>query len=808
MVRERLDEGDRHRVAGRFSEAIESYLEARRLGPSVLEVYTSLGALYTGQNELEKALEAFSSGLEMMPDDRQLLYNTAVLSMRLGRLEQALGAVERALAKHRSDAELHALHGAILSRLERPDEALTALETAAKRKPGDPQILFRLGNLQHQQGRAEAAIESYRKVIKKDRSMLRAYYNLGAVLLETGQLDAALSAYEVALEPLEEAFEAGSEVDPIHARAFQNLGAIYFQKKAWQPALDAYSKALKLDSELTAALYNQGFILFTLEQLEAAEQTYLKALELDRELPFAYLHLGLIEQRKGAFAAAARWLQEGLPRLDEASRKTALYTLAQSQEALGQSTEAEASYRELLELAPEDTVSRLALGRLLRRAGSLELARQELESVSAANPESLAARMELAALAQQQGRVEEQKRLFQELLEGAGSRPDMWPVRLNLALVYLQEGALSEAKLHLDALTRRPKRQATVAPGAQELKLIATIQGLLDALEGDSRKGRGRIAEVLANDPGFAAAADIAAVLDAVTEDGANREDLVSTMSGTLARSIGRTVSAAAAANLGQVLWLEGRDADASPHLDGAAEAYPQWLSVRVALGAIALGERRYADAMAELEAAGELCASPTQWVLIGADPVANTFLTVLPGQDREALCEAAAKRLASARLGAAFEGLRPAFENGRLAAVRQLADQALVAELAEGSRSVALYVRGTAQLGQGAFEAARRDLSSALQGPLPAALRPLAHNNLGVAHLRLEDIAAARSSFEAARGSRRRDSEATLNLGILLDDHANEPRVALELYREYLQSGGPRRSEVASWVERLEKIY
>ncbi len=814
VVRERLDEGDRHRAAGRLDEAIESYLEARRLGPSVLETYTSLGALYTGQDELEKALEAFSSGLERMPDDRQLLYNVAVIALRLDLLEQALSAVEHAVAKHRGDADLYSLHGAILSRLDRPDEALAALEMAAKRKPGDSQILFRLGNLQHQVGQPQSAIDTYRKAIKKDRTMLRAYYNLGAVLLESGQFDAALDAYKVALEPLEAAFTNGQTVEVIHAQAFQNLGAIYFQKKAWQSALDAYSKALRLDPQLTAALYNQGFIYYTLGQFEAAESTYREALKLDRELPIAYLHLGLIEQGRGEHEAAVRWLTDGLLLLDGSSRQMAYCALAESQDELGRSAEAETAFRSLLELAPEDLSARLDLGRLLRRAGELVAARQELEKVRSAAPDPLEAMMELASLAKAEGKTGEEKALYQDMLRRAGSRPGMWPIRLNLALVHLQQGDVKQAKPHLESLVGRKTFRGERAPGVEERQLIATIHGLLLALDGDVPAGRQRVQAVLAEDAGFIAALDIAAVLEAA----AGELEAGQAMTASWERQQGSALEALTRANLGQILWLSGRSDAARPHLDAAIEAYPQWLSLRVARAEIAVAAKRYAEAVSDFQAAVGLCGTEGASTFADAPAVEGVFQTTLGLNGDPSFCARANRGLASARLGVAFEGLRPALGDGqlgngrlatgRLATILRLVDAALGGELDQVSRAVAHYVRGTARIADGADEPARQDFTVALQGPLPRALRSLAYNNLGVAHSRLGNVTAAQEAFETARREQRPSPESTLNLGILFDDHTDQPQQAIELYRQYLSLGGARQSDVAAWVERLERIY
>ena len=806
VVRERLEEGDRHRAAGRLDQAVESYLEARRLGPGVLEVYSSLGAVHVSRKDPERALEAFNAGLGIDPDDRQLLFNAAVIALRLERFDEALGHVERALVKNKNDGALHSLHGAVLTRLDRPAQALAALEIAAKRQPGDPQILFRLGNLHHQLGQENEAVSAYRKAIKKDRSLLRAHYNLGAVLVELERYDEALDAYLTALAPLEQAFAAGEPVDAVHARAYQNLGAIYVQRQDWRPAFDAYTKALRLDPELTVALYNQGYVAYRLGDFEAAEGAYERALTLDSELPLAYLHLGRIQRQRGDLETAVTTLTTGLPRLTGDARLDALKALADCQQRLGNVSEAERALRSVLEAAPDDLPARLALGRALRRADRLEEARRELEQARRIAPDNVVAALELATLARREGREADERTLYESVL-GRSGRPELWPVRLNLALLLLRQGAIAEARPHVEALTRlksSSRANGGSLPGPAERQLIATIDGLLLVLADDLAAARKRLETVLAEDAGFAAAADILAVLDALEDP----EQAAVAMAESLDRLRGGALEATARANLGQTLWLAGRSHDAREHLESAARAFPRWLSLRAALGDIALAEERYGDAVTTISAAIELCAdadAATGAALRLGAAAESFFTTAVGGSATEPLCARLRQSLGLARVGSALARLEPALERGSgLGAVGDLADRALDASLPSEPRAAAFFVRGTVRLAQGADDAARRDLEQALGGELPASLRPRASNNLGVALTRLGRVDEARAAYEAASPGL---VDATLNLGILLDEHVGDPRAALEHYRAYRDAGGSRR-EVQAWIERLERIY
>ncbi len=831
VVRTLIQQGDRHRDAGRHQQAIDSYREAIRLDASVPAVYLSLGALYHTRGELEPSLGAFAAGLKVADDDRGLLYNAAVVALRLGRLEQALGYTERGLSTNPRDGELHALHGAVLTRLEHPKEAFVALETAARLDPGDSQILFRLGNLHHQLGRPGDAVDAYRKAIKKDRSMLRAHYNLGAVLFEMDRHEEALAAYRVGLEPIQKAMQAGQQVDAVHARAFLNLGAIYTRQKDPGRALQAYDTALKLDAALSDAHYNRGYIHFELGDYAAAGVAYERSLSLDPELPVAYLHLGQIAQRRGQLEAAVDWLEQGLTRFEASSeaaagatsagedpRLPALEALAGCRLALGHLEGAEKAYRELLERRPDDPETLLALGRLVLQQGHRDEARAFLEAARRLRPEELTILLELAALANAGGEVETEKALYEEVLARAGGRVEMWPVRLKLALVLLRQGAAAEARSHVDELVQqasaRKSKKAGAALPLAERQLIATLHAIMLARDGDRDAARRALRKVLA-EGGFAPASDNLAVLDAAAGD---LEAAATAMLRSYPGRASSIIGPLAQANLGQVLWLSGRGEDAREHLQATAEAFPRWPGPRAALGDLALRARRYRDAVDELTTAAELCrqASGVEaavLMLTGGEGGRRVFQAVLPAQssatggDAGDLCSWVGPSLAHALVAVAVDDLAPALGSGRsTAAVRDLADRALALSPRAAERAAALYVRGTAHLALGSDQAARRDLNEALGGELPTTLRPLAQNNLGVARARLGETDAARTQLAAARAAGR--AEAALNLGILLDEHAGEGGEALGYYDEYLRSGGPRRREVEEWVEHLRRIY
>ncbi len=805
VARDLIAEGERHQRAGRFEKAIESFREAQRMAPSAAATYIALGALLNEQGDTEAAYESFRDGLKLDPANAGLRFNAAVLALRLERLDEALEHVETALRDEPRNANLHALHGAVLSGLGRSAEALAALEQAVKIEPGNPSLRFRLGNLHTQLGRHGEAIAAYQKAIRKDDSYLRAWYNLGAVLYEVGSYDEALAAYEVALKPVEEAFRSGQSVDPANARAFLNLGAIHLEKKAWNAALDAYGKALRLDPKLSDALYNQGFIHYQEGRFDQAREAYLQALELEEDLPLAYLHLGQIHERRGEAAETVRWLLEGMPRFDAATRIEAHLTLARARQALGEEDEAIALYREVLKGDPLRRPAIVELGRLLRRRGDAAGARELLERARELVPDDDDVTLELALLARSKGETEREEALYREIL---GRSPELWPVRLNLGLLLLRRGEMAAARREIEPLVERLGEFRRDGLTPHQAHLVASTHALLLAAGGDLQGARRVLSAVLKEEPGFVSAVSAAAVLDARAGDPAAAAGALS----RILRSASGEEAALVRANLGKILYLAGGDDKARELLEAAAAVDPDELALPALLGEIALAKRDYRGAERSFTTARKLCgAAETSAEESGetlspwGDQGGETLRVALEPEDSGGLCRRLKTSLATALLGAAFEELTRGRERESALAARALAGRALALDLDDGSRAVALFVHGSARLLTGADRGARSDLEASL-AHLPRSLLAQARNNLGVALLRLQDVGAARRELEAARAAGGR--EATLNLAILLDENTDNGQEALVLYEEYLKSGGHRRQDAEAWAERLRKIY
>jgi len=93
-----------------YPTAVESWEKATRLSPDCCGLYSKLGGLYGRLELFDRAVEAFSNGLGLRPDDPFLHYGLATALWKAGRSQKAIEALRTAcklLPDSRKEALLH-----------------------------------------------------------------------------------------------------------------------------------------------------------------------------------------------------------------------------------------------------------------------------------------------------------------------------------------------------------------------------------------------------------------------------------------------------------------------------------------------------------------------------------------------------------------------------------------------------------------------------------------------------------------------------------------------------------------------------
>jgi adenylate cyclase len=212
------------------------------------------------------------------------------------------------------------------------------------------------------------------------------------------------------LEFAREMFRRAIEVDPEYALAYAGVAMasalihMYYPTSAGnvEQADEASAKALELDPGLADAHAARGFALTMLKRFDEAEPEFQTAMKIDSKLFEARYFYARACFQQGKLTRAAELFEEAAEVREDYQ---AVFFAAQSHEALGDKTAAEALYRRALrvaeqhmELNPDDpraaTMRAVSLCRLGRPEEGLHWAEQAL----AIDPEDAGVRYNVACL--------------------------------------------------------------------------------------------------------------------------------------------------------------------------------------------------------------------------------------------------------------------------------------------------------------------------------------------------------------------------------------------------------------------------
>lgn len=779
---------------------------------SVVEASQALGAWHLDRGQLDQAMKVVEAGLKQESKDLSLLSFAAAICLRRGDAAKALGYVGDKPKTGDTDV-VHYLRGRALDSLGRREEAAAALAQALRLGPGNVQYALSFGNVAYALGRWNDAIGAFQSAGAPDRGAFVATCNLGIALVQAGRIEEASKLYRAALEPLRST-SPDTPTSFAIARAFANFGAIQTRMQSWDEAASAYETAVRLDDKVPGAAYNRAYLLYRAGEREKSYELYVRALELDPALPLAHLHLAEIDLRRGDAAGAAERLERGSAYFDETLARDVFLLTGQAYRQLGDLDRAASAYRSALEREPGDLPTLASLAALLRTRGELGEARTLLEEAQKRFPGEATLLLELAALARAEGKHSEEEALYRRVLAQEGEGDSTWVVQLNLAMILLRRGEMTEARKRLQPLVERlgalPENDAGSPLSREAAAVLATVYGMLVAKEGSLPEARERITKLAGSAEKYPPAIEALALLAALEGD---LETSRARMTEVVSQLQGQDSQAMARGNLGLILWLGGKNAEAREHLEVAAGKFPEWLSVRVGLAQVQLLTGHFSAAVDEATAGQKLCQDRAAAGGVGPGLSSSWLQLTLGGgapSADSALCKAVDRDLASALIGASMTALaRASVEPKARKSVDGWLSRAMALSLTPVAKARALLARGTVSLIEGADEKARQDLTQALSGKLDPAFRSLAENNLGVALSRLGQAAEAELHFAAARAGAEASAAATLNMGITLDER-NENKEALRLYQEYVASasGVARRAEVQSWIEDLKKVY
>ena len=399
---------------------------------SVAENKATLAEREMDSGNIQKAVELYREALELTPDDALLTFKLSVALDKLGDIAGEREALERAV---RIDPDLAAAHN-------------------------------QLGYLASRSGDPVAAEQHFRQAVRAAPSFTQAWINLAATLGIEAKLLEAQKVVETALklDPAnEEALRLRQELTT-SAQPSANLGLAYYKKGDYTKAQEQFEISHKLqpnDARIAILLADTDMHLNRAEEAVALLKPMAAA--NSQNLDFEYIYgsalIAIGQSREGvqhlervaelrqsadAYMAAGEALlaleefERARTDLEAALRLNAslprVHTLVGiARDKNGDTTNAEAAFREALKINPDDFQANLYVGAILYQRRELNEAKQYLDRALKLNPRDSMARYESAILNSALGQYENAREELEQLVK---SDPEWLEPHLALSMLY------------------------------------------------------------------------------------------------------------------------------------------------------------------------------------------------------------------------------------------------------------------------------------------------------------------------------------------------------------------------------------
>lgn len=322
--------GALYEETGQVDKAIDAYRRALRLDGQSVDTRVKLVHLLQSAGQLEAAVEEYEALIRVAPQSPEYVFELADTYIQRGDRQKALKLVEDLDRRVRAEPDVLAAVADFYERVEEPKKSLEVLERLAGATGGDPQYLVDLGDRYYQDGDAKRAVETWKRILTLGANRARAHATLGEVYLDHDMPDEAL-------ESLREAVKLAP-----HERRFQ---------KALASALERVATG---SSQGGPYRYNEALVMWE-EILRTAEDA-----TLEREARTHIVTLWSIQRQLADKVAPLSMRLAATPPDLAAGR-----LLAEVQRRLNKLPEAEKTLRTVIEHAPGDEGSLLALERVL-----------------------------------------------------------------------------------------------------------------------------------------------------------------------------------------------------------------------------------------------------------------------------------------------------------------------------------------------------------------------------------------------------------------------------------------------------------
>lgn len=290
-----------------ISDARKALHEAAFYGSGQLAVFGPLALNISGDRlfesgDIDGAINEYERGLEINPDDLNLLNSLGVCYGRLGSSAAAMDIFEKVIALDSGNMMAHYNLGYTHLLGGRMQEAEEVLNRAAELAPDNFETLYHFGKTALELGHLDSALAALKKAADLENGRPGVHRLLGEAMMLAGDHQGALSAFKKAVK-----------ATPNDAYALSTLGVLFVDQANDLPvARSLFLKSVEVDP--TNSLYRQrlGRLLFSLGEFGEAEHHLKMAVEYGGHSPELNYQLGCLAEDNGRNDEALAYFKAAL----------------------------------------------------------------------------------------------------------------------------------------------------------------------------------------------------------------------------------------------------------------------------------------------------------------------------------------------------------------------------------------------------------------------------------------------------------------------------------------------------------------
>ena len=467
---------------GNPREAVGQYQAAIDVNPKHEEARAALARLYLLGGLSDKAKELVDAGLKDAPNTASLLTVRAALEANRGNIDAAFKDGKQALELSPGDEYSIAMLAGLYRRNAQSDKSIEVVREGLKKLPDSVDLHTMLADLEFRENHVDAAEAELKKIVALEPKQLAHRYSLARFYLMNKNVDAAEQTLRDAIKSAPDSVEAKlSLVEMLAAQRSPEQA-----EKQLQQFIAAEPDNDKLKLSL-AGYYEQR------SQFDTAEKTYRAVIEHGGVKPdgiAARNRLAAMFLKRNETQQASQLIEEVLK--ESPRDNDALIMRGNLELARGDAAAAVTDLRSVLRDQPNSIPVLRALARAHMANNETTLAEETLRNAVQANPTDPDARMDLAQLLAQTGKVDQARPILEQLAHDEPNNPvvlenlfraqaslkDYTAARITAetvvklhpdkAMGYYFSGLIDEATKHPDAAIDEYEHALKVEPNVAE----------------------------------------------------------------------------------------------------------------------------------------------------------------------------------------------------------------------------------------------------------------------------------------------------------------------------------------------------